>query len=356
MASTGPESGVSPLAEMDPKNLLARPDGSDGDSGQLGGLSGASKAIPDDPDLPPADEGKHNVPGEMDQLVDLITGELDVAQMELAQSLAKVLAPSESVDQVAAGAFVDNPPRMNWADYLAYLEQLLANKGKLRTDPRPFYRRWFRPSARERALAWRALATRADSSRKIDVNLPTDEMEALSQEYEHLKAWQSGMVLKVSLYQILWLVVGIGAMLTVPLWKPRLGFTPTEAAATLSVGAFWGIMGACGASLWAMLYYSFRRQLRADTQSGHLLKPVLGAILGTVVVLVAPETFTSDAAAPATVVKTGWLLALLAGFFERSFIDTLHGIMDRLLNKTAANLPAKQPQEGPNNKGTSNAA
>lgn len=188
---------------------------------------------------------------------------------------------------------------------------------------------------------WEALAARLP----VGDGLPTRrELAELRREYEFTRAISARMVEILSVYQVfvLAILLGMGAFVYLNFGVRTNPDLPTR----LLQGAFWGALGATAGSLWGLNKHAASRSLRLDTMANHLLKPLLGAVMGVLAILFLPAIGgTGGESAPSL---TAYGIAALAGLFEQSFIRKFQAIVDAILgagNGQTVTAPAPAPVE-----------
>lgn len=242
--------------------------------------------------------------------------------------------------QPAAMALID--PQA-WAAVSAGLQAELELDSRLdrkRRRPGGWLFGWIFPSLRERVQAWEALFERVSAS----VPTPVDEeVHQLSREYEYLRAWEWGMVGKLSLYQLGFALVLSGIWVGLALYRPDPW--ALEKSVPYLTSAYWGAIGAITSSFWMLLRHSAGRTLRMDQFLSHLLKPIVGGFLGVAIYLLVPSGFISVKAGDTGLTLTSlWAIALVAGLYEATVMRKLQEVADTIfgVNPVTAAAAAKK--------------
>jgi hypothetical protein len=175
---------------------------------------------------------------------------------------------------------------------------------------------------------WEALAARLP----VGDGLPSRrELADLRREYEFTRAVAARMVEVLSVYQVFVLAVllGVGTYVYNHFAIAQNADLPWR----LLQGAFWGALGATAGSLWGLNKHAGSRTLRLDTMANHLLKPLLGAVMGVLAILFLPAIggFAGGTGGESAPSLTAYGIAALAGLFEQSFIRKFQAIVDAVL-------------------------
>lgn len=195
------------------------------------------------------------------------------------------------------------------------------------------WRLWFKPDPHQQAQAWQALADRLLPPDKTPPAAKVDagEVQALQQEYQNLRAWEAGMAAKVFAYQVVWLAglnaIAVGLYVILPSMSPEgwaERFVRDDLVHRYLACAYWGAAGACASSLWELATHTLARRLTPDASTLHYAKPLVGAILGPMMIQLLDLKFLATAGGvdPGAAV-TAYGVATLAGMNQRLIIQKI---------------------------------
>lgn len=194
--------------------------------------------------------------------------------------------------------------------------------------------RLLRPSLSRRLSAWQALSARVGSLGGADSPALAAELQ---QEYDYLMAWQSGMAFQIGLFMASFVVVGGVAN--------HLGYAYDQELGLYVAAAYWGAVGAIGSCIYQLIRETSRRGLRLEDNYGYFLRPLLGGILGLLVVMLMPVLLSTERMADLTAqhINLALVLAALFGLSEASFFKRIKAVTAALLgseDKPAERLTA----------------
>ncbi|HEY3366782.1 MAG TPA: hypothetical protein VGK74_17155 [Symbiobacteriaceae bacterium] len=224
-------------------------------------------------------------------------------------------------------------------------DSLVLVEGWPMRDPRNWYQRIVLPSLADRLRAWQALAIRLAQYR---VAPPAGEVDDLHQQYDYLKAWQAGMAVKIGVYMAIFVILGGVGTQVAEVLKPLPNAATTNILGSLHpyiAAVYWGAVGASASSLYRLIREASKRALRLEDVYDHALKPLLGGVLGLLVMVLSPVLAggTVPSALAGKPLSLVLILAAICGISESAFFERVKAVTVSLLGGAKEPVATKTP-------------